>query len=582
MLRPFEESELAPVRLQAGAARPELAAQAWRSLFRRARALPSIQDQEFHRGVSTRFLPGPVAWATDDFDLSMLCVSPEILDRTLLLPSASSGVGNRLRRAGYRVRRLDQLTSSDAGDSVNLFWTPFAGLDDEVGELLAGFASGPVRQVRVFVQGLDARAQAIVARFLGEASTTGICWHDPNNTIETTLPPERLLPLVERMATAVTPAERATAGFKRIPDAAALRCVVREIEDGLARCSDPPGLLGALKDSRRKRPLLKLEAKDALEQLREEFELVDYFCRKRIVVRPEQTLLELLRYLNSAPLERPGNRTVRLAREQGFSSMRPHVWSEPPVYEAFYRRLGTLQGVEVPEPGTVDFEMPIGGVQFAHDARHLYNAAVIEYAFGILSRQFEGPIRWLDIGCGRGIAAHLASPERVGVTEYEIRGVDHGERQIAIARSITSTKREFVRGDAFEELSRMRRERFHLVTMFEFLEHLEDPVAVLRSASRLSLGMVFAGSPLDERIGSRQTKAHLWSFSQHGFESLFRAAGLRVVLSNAMKIGRYEANHDWVSCMGTRSRRLSDTRETSPLASAYVDLRRDVRGLLEH
>ncbi|MEO0986385.1 MAG: hypothetical protein AAFY20_12645, partial [Cyanobacteria bacterium J06639_14] len=68
--------------------------------------------------------------------------------------------------------------------------------------------------------------------------------------------------------------------------------------------------------------------------------------------------------------------------------------------------------------------------------------------------------------------------------------------------------------------------------------------------------------PLDEEIHAAQCQAHLWSFSQIGYEQLFTANGLNLVLSNAMKIGQYASDHDWVSCVGSHRLELSAMKDS--------------------
>jgi len=109
----------------------------------------------------------------------------------------------------------------------------------------------------------------------------------------------------------------------------------------------------------------------------------------------------------------------------------------------------------------------------------------------------------------------------------------------------------------------IRQGGFHLVTMFEFIEHVEDPIGLIRAAKELSTGYVLGGSPCDELVQPVGATVHLWSFNKQGFIEIFRQAGLDVTLANQMEVGSYASGQDWLTCLGSKQRMLRDFKRSA-------------------
>jgi 2-polyprenyl-3-methyl-5-hydroxy-6-metoxy-1,4-benzoquinol methylase len=78
--------------------------------------------------------------------------------------------------------------------------------------------------------------------------------------------------------------------------------------------------------------------------------------------------------------------------------------------------------------------------------------------------------RLLDVGCGHGEFVRAA-----GLLGYQAFGVDMDEKAIAVARRIGIANVTVGRAEDCKEGP------FQVITCFDVLEHLEDPVAVVRS-----------------------------------------------------------------------------------------------------
>ena len=97
----------------------------------------------------------------------------------------------------------------------------------------------------------------------------------------------------------------------------------------------------------------------------------------------------------------------------------------------------------------------------------------------VLERTRVGPgTRYLDAGCGSGMAAEMAAARGAQVT-----GVDAADAMLAIARSRVPTG-DFRRGD-LEELP-FADETFDVVTGFNSLQYAGNPVAALREVGRVA------------------------------------------------------------------------------------------------
>jgi SAM-dependent methyltransferase len=97
----------------------------------------------------------------------------------------------------------------------------------------------------------------------------------------------------------------------------------------------------------------------------------------------------------------------------------------------------------------------------------------------VLERTHVGPgTRYLDVGCGSGMAAQMAAARGA-----EVAGIDAAEAMLAIARSRLPAG-DFRQGD-LESLP-FADESFDVVTGFNSLQYAGNPVAALREAGRVT------------------------------------------------------------------------------------------------
>jgi 2-polyprenyl-3-methyl-5-hydroxy-6-metoxy-1,4-benzoquinol methylase len=271
-----------------------------------------------------------------------------------------------------------------------------------------------------------------------------------------------------------------------------------------------------------------------------------------------------------------GNETVAALEQGGIDAeaIKPHIRREAAAYEQFYAGQSEQLKERLP-PGAPlarerDFLPLDPGWNVNHALRATHAVALVETMLAAIKGLLgtEERIRWLDIGCGTGRFANSVNPKRFGVEKWDIVGCDLQEGKIAIANRRRARGRRFFAAEAFEMLDsyRARGESFHLVSMFEFLEHLDDPLRFLRRLDSFAPKLIIAGSPLAQKIDMPRDRtpdpAHLWSFSRRGWEQMFALAGFDVVYSSEVRIGTYIGGLDWLTVVCGARELLRARRET--------------------
>jgi SAM-dependent methyltransferase len=133
-----------------------------------------------------------------------------------------------------------------------------------------------------------------------------------------------------------------------------------------------------------------------------------------------------------------------------------------------------------------------------------------------VTRHFETGTKLLDIGCGTGwLAEHFA----------DYTGIDGSPEAVAAA---AQRRRNVLAGDVDEPLP-FGDAMFDGVILKDLLEHVTDPVAVVREVHRVLKpgGLVFASSP-DAQRWVWDDYTHRRPFTRKGFRLLFADQGFNV------------------------------------------------------
>ncbi|MEM1384083.1 MAG: class I SAM-dependent methyltransferase [Pseudomonadota bacterium] len=277
--------------------------------------------------------------------------------------------------------------------------------------------------------------------------------------------------------------------------------------------------------------------------------------------------------------DREGNATIAALGDGTLdpASVKPHVRLSPEEYTAFYARqnaeraAGQEKRPLAPEPAEAARPDALRlrlSANFNHSVRKPYATTLLELVFGYV-HALERPeeVSWIDIACGTGEIANGVDPGRFGPRRWQITGSDLQGAKIAYARSQSAKGRSFVAEDAFEMMQRRADggEQYHIVSMFEFLEHIDDPLGFLKRVAEFKPLFVVAGSPLSQKLEAptniNPDPRHLWSFSRESWETMFQAAGLEPVISSEVRVGRYMGGLDWLTMVSGPKDRIRARRD---------------------
>jgi SAM-dependent methyltransferase len=164
-----------------------------------------------------------------------------------------------------------------------------------------------------------------------------------------------------------------------------------------------------------------------------------------------------------------------------------------------------------------------------------------------VTRHFDAGAKLLDVGCGTGwLAEHFS----------DYTGIDGSPEAVDAAQA---KGRSIVQGDVGEPLP-FGDAAFDGVVLKDLLEHVADPVAVVREAHRVLKpgGGVFASSP-DAQRWVWDDYTHRRPFTRRAFKLLFADQGFTVEQAG------YESVMPGTSIV---SRRMPNHRRPAPLRAA--------------
>jgi SAM-dependent methyltransferase len=126
------------------------------------------------------------------------------------------------------------------------------------------------------------------------------------------------------------------------------------------------------------------------------------------------------------------------------------------------------------------------------------------------SKKLPKGLKILDIGCGAG--EFIAELEKLG---FEVFGIDFDKKAVQIAKNNFGLKNIFPESlDEF--LERKDFEKFDIITFFEVLEHMDNPVTFIENLQKALKpdGKIIFSVPSRERFLVNSNK---WDFPPHHF-----------------------------------------------------------------
>lgn len=181
--------------------------------------------------------------------------------------------------------------------------------------------------------------------------------------------------------------------------------------------------------------------------------------------------------------------------------------------------------------------------QLNHLMRYHICIAKVEYILKMLRRRYPtSTIKWVDVGCGTGV---ILNNVNVPDENFKLIGLDVKDTA-SLDMNNSNKLVEYHTIKPFDTVH-IDEESPHLVTFFETIEHIFDPLEFLEKYTSSKPDYVIAGSPLEETIPITPNKEHVWGFTGKGFKYLFEQAGMRTISHNMEYIGRYANRraHDW-------------------------------------
>ena len=180
-----------------------------------------------------------------------------------------------------------------------------------------------------------------------------------------------------------------------------------------------------------------------------------------------------------------------------------------------------------------------------------------------LAPQLTRPGRVLDIGCAAGY--FLRVMQRRG---WDVHGIEPSRSIRALAERDLGPERVHA---ALLPDAKLEPGSFDLVTLWDVLEHLPEPVETLRAAAsllrpdgRLLVETQNVGSPFARLLGRRwqhyKHAEHLWHFNRRTLRDGLKRAGLRPVLMTPRHAGKYVSAafvHERISRFGRAASTLA-------------------------
>jgi len=276
--------------------------------------------------------------------------------------------------------------------------------------------------------------------------------------------------------------------------------------------------------------------------------------------------------------QREGNQTIA-AIESGQISHRsivPHPRNAPEVISAEYERKNSeIQDRSHSFLSRFRKYQPLPPAQPLTNINHYFRKtqaiAQVEALIGLAgSTDRNDKIRWVDIACGLGGITNAVLPDRHRKGPWQIQGYDLQISNVEHANACRPRGRRFFHGDCYQAVAAVaaQKSRVHIISMFEFLEHLEDPLALLREVATVNAEFVICGSPLAQRMDSpyndRIDPVHLWSFDRESYSRLGELTRLEVVSTTETRVGTYLGGLDWLTVIFGPVERFSNRRPLRP------------------
>jgi 2-polyprenyl-3-methyl-5-hydroxy-6-metoxy-1,4-benzoquinol methylase len=264
------------------------------------------------------------------------------------------------------------------------------------------------------------------------------------------------------------------------------------------------------------------------------------------------------------------NKTIDLIRAGIIPDhqIKPFIRHSADFYERVYqqqdaqvhKKANALQGLFTKPLSRLPF-LPLvlrQGKPLGYWFRKKYVTSLIESLVAALDKVPDLSPRWLDIGCSGGLLLNAVDFLTYAEKPWEFVGCDLQENRIQIANTRATRNRSFFSKDALQLLSENdpQMDGFSVASMFEFIEHLEDPYAMIESIAALDVPVIVIGTPLRQKFNDLYQKTpdpiHLWGFSREAVETMLTESGYEILLTNETRVGHYSGGLDWLTLVAVK------------------------------
>ncbi len=180
--------------------------------------------------------------------------------------------------------------------------------------------------------------------------------------------------------------------------------------------------------------------------------------------------------------------------------------------------------------------------------------SLVESLLPVLQRVLpETRLSWLDIGCGAGRLTNAVNLGHYELDRWKVIGCDLQKDRIIKANLMAAKNRRYFDSSVEDllESGRLNSNQIGLVSMFEFIEHLEDPLRIFTGLNQMGLPAIVIGTPYKQKFSSpadaQPDPVHLWGFSRKAVEKMFTKAGYQVFYSSVARVGAYHKGLNWLS-----------------------------------
>lgn len=136
-----------------------------------------------------------------------------------------------------------------------------------------------------------------------------------------------------------------------------------------------------------------------------------------------------------------------------------------------------------------------------------------------ITNAYPAGSKLLDVGCGVGRFLGYAKKH------FQCTGIDLSSQAIKIAR-LNNPQIKLIVGDISDPKVAFK-EKYHLITAFDVLEHVNQPSTLLKRMSLLSVsgGSIIFSVPRKETLSYRLAQGNWWALADPGHRSLLNTAG---------------------------------------------------------